>query len=77
MGKEFTLRQYLDMIGINKGDDSPLIIVVGCTEMQVSRRYLESAPMKQYLDLTIIKHEYPYTNVRGTGTIKFWLKEED
>lgn len=75
MGQEFTLRQYLDMIGINKGNDDPLIIVIGNAEMHVSRRYLESAPMKHYLDMIIIDYKYPFTNVRGTGTIKFWLKE--
>ena len=40
MGKDFTLKEYLDMIGVKKGDTSPLIVIVGNAEMHVSRRYL-------------------------------------
>lgn len=74
---EETLRHYLDRIDIGPGDNSPLVIVVGNTEMNVSRRYLESEPMKHYLDMVIVDYEYPFTDIRGTETIKFWLEERE
>ena len=71
-----TLRHYLDRIDIGPEDDSPLVIIHKNTELQVSRRYLESEPMKHYLDMIIVDYDYPFTDIRGTETIKFWLEEE-
>ena len=71
-----TLRHYLDRIDIGPNDNSPLIIIHGNTELNVSRRYLESDPMKYYLDMVIVDYDYPVTNFNGIPTIKFWLEKE-
>ena len=71
-----TLREYLDQIHIGPGDDSGFVIVHGNTEMQVSRRYLESAPMQRYLDMEIVDFTYPYVNVYGVKTIRLFLEEK-
>lgn len=75
MAQSETLRHYLDRINVGPGDNSPLVIVHKNTTMNVSRRYLESKPMKHYLDMIIVDYEYPFTDIRGTETIKFWLEE--
>lgn len=71
--KSETLRQYLDRIHIDSGDDSGFVVKVfpGGTTYEVSRRYLESEPMKYILDKTIIHFEYPYYNLYGQKTILF------
>ena len=75
MAQSETLRHYLDRINVEPGDNSPLVIVHKNTNMNVSRRYLESEPMKHYLDMIIVDYEYSFTDIRGTETIKFWLEE--
>lgn len=71
-----TLREYLDQIHVGPGDERSFVIVHGNTEMQVSRRYLESAPMQHYLDMEIVDFTYPYVNVYGVETILLFLKEK-
>ena len=71
-----TLREYLDQIHVDPGDESSFAIVHGNVEMQVSRRYLESTPMKHYLDMEIVDYTYPYTNLYGVETIRLFLKEK-
>lgn len=71
-----TLREYLDQNNIGPGDDSGFVIVHGNTEMQVSRRYLESAPMQHYLNMEIVAFTYPYVNVYGVKTIRLFLEEQ-
>ena len=44
-----TLEQYLNEIGVLSGDNSGFTVIIGHTEMAVSRRYLECEPMKHYL----------------------------
>ena len=36
-----TLKERLDMLGINKSSDTPILVRNGNTDMFVSRRYLE------------------------------------
>ena len=71
--KSETLRQYLDRINIKEGDDSGFVVKVfpSGTTYEVSRRYLESEPMKDILDKTIIDYAYPYYNMYGLSTILF------
>ena len=69
-----TLRQYLDRIGIKSGDDSGFVLQHGGTEMQVSRRYLESEPWRYLLDKPIIDYIYPYVNMYGQKTIKLFVE---
>ena len=64
-----TLREYLDMIHIGPGDDSPLVIVIGNLEMNVSRRYLESSPWQRCLEMIIVDYRFPYTNIYGTSLL--------
>lgn len=55
MDKEIkTLKEYLEEIEVKAGDERGFIIIVGNVEMNVSRRYLESEPMKHYLDKKIL-----------------------
>lgn len=72
-----TLKQYLDTHGIEKGDTSPLVVIHGNNELHVSRRYLESAPMKNYLDMEIVDYDYPFAKPGETPVIKFWVREQD
>ena len=74
--KSQTLREYLDQIHVGPGDESSFAIVHDNVEMQVSRRYLESTPMKHYLDMEIVDYTYPYTNLYGVETIRLFLKEK-
>ena len=69
-----TLRQYLDRIGIKSGNDSGFVVQNGSTEMQVSRRYLESEPWRDILEKEIVDYEYPYVNMYGQKTIKLFVK---
>lgn len=71
-----TLREYLDQINIGPGNDIGFVIVHGNVEMQVSRRYLESAPMQHYLDMEIVDYTYPYINVYGVETVRFFIEEK-
>lgn len=75
MDKSETLKQYLDRINIGPGDDSGFVVktLFGNTTMEVSRRYLESEPMKKYLDMEIFDYIYPYINLYGQRTILFIL----
>ena len=75
MDKSETLKQYLDRINIGPGDDSGFVVktLFGNTTMEVSRRYLESEPMKKYLDMEIFDYIYPYINLYGQSTILFIL----
>lgn len=68
-----TLKQYLDRIGIGKGDDSGFVLQHGSTTMEVSRRYLEAEAWKDLLDKEIIDYEYPYINMYGQKTIKLYI----
>lgn len=72
-----TLKQYLDMHGIEKGDTSPLVVIHGNTELQTSRRYLESEPMKHYLDMEIVDYDYPFAKPGEEPVIKFWVREQN
>ena len=49
-----TLEQYLNDIGVLSGDNSGFTIIVGHTEMAISRRYLECEPMKRYLQKKVL-----------------------
>lgn len=73
MCKLETLREYLDRIHIFSGDDNAFVVQVlfEGTEMNVSRRYLESEPWKHMLDMIIIDYEFPYVDIYGRETIKF------
>ena len=75
MDKSETLKEYLDRINIGPGDDSGFVVktLFGNTTMEVSRRYLESKPMKKYLDMEIFDYIYPYINLYGQSTILFIL----
>ena len=73
-----TLRQYLDRIESGPGNDSGFVVeVLGeNTEMNVSRRYLESEPWRYILDLEIFDYKYPYYNIYGSQTIKFYRRKD-
>lgn len=73
-----TLREYLDRIGVNSGSDAGLVIqeMFKGTEMQVSRRYLESAPWQHLLDYEIVDYIYPYVTIYGSETIKLFIQEK-
>lgn len=54
--KKQTLREYLDSIGVRSGDDRTFILfesLFSQTQMEVSRRYIESEPWKYLLDKNI------------------------
>lgn len=71
-----TLRNYLDEMGVNSGDDRSFSIVCeNVVEMSVSRRYLEAEPMKQYLDMKVEYIEDEYINIYGKKTLRFWLTD--
>ena len=72
---EETLRQYLDRIHIDSGNDSGFVLQHGSTEMLVSRRYLESKPWKHLLDKKITDYQYPYYNIYGQKTIKLFIEK--
>lgn len=76
MNKTLTLREYLDQIHVGPGDESSFVIVHGSTEMNVCRRYLESTPMQNYLDMVIVDFVYPYTTIYGVDTIKIFLADK-
>ncbi len=75
--KSETLREYLDRIHIDSGDDSGFIIVNGSTEMQVSRRYLECSAWEDLLDYEIYDYIYPVYNMYGVETIKLYIREKE
>lgn len=70
-----TLKEYLDDIGIGKGNDSSFTIIIGNTEMRVSRRYLESEPMKYFLNKKVIKAWGRYDS--DNNKIVFELEDSD
>ena len=70
-----TLKEYLDDIGIGKGDNSSFVIIVGNTEMRVSRRYLESEPMRDVLNKKVIKAWGRYDS--DNNKIVFELEDSD
>ena len=70
-----TLKEYLDDIGIGKGNDSSFVIIIGNTEMRVSRRYLESEPMKYFLNKKVIKAWGRYNS--DNNKIVFELEDSD
>ena len=70
-----TLKEHLDDIGIGKGNDSSFVIIIGNTEMRVSRRYLESEPMKYFLDKKVIKVWGRYNS--DNNKIVFELEDSD
>lgn len=69
--KVYTLREYLDAIGVYAGDDRGFVLVrglFGCTRMEVSRRYIESEPYEYLLDHTVLNVSNT-TNIYGQETI--------
>lgn len=60
-----TLQQYLDSIGIQKGNSTTAFLIKqGNTTMSVTRRYLECHAWKYLLDLPVVD-----TSVRENCTI--------
>jgi len=72
-----TLREYLDRIHIESGDDSGFAVqeLGKATEMQVSRRYLECETWNYILDCEIVDFIYPFVNIYGQRTIKFIVQK--
>ena len=78
--KNETLREYLDRINIGPGDDSGFILkegLFGGTEMQVSRRYLESEPWCYLLDREIIDFYQDVYNIYGQKTVLFVVSDKE
>lgn len=58
-----TLRQFLDKNGVKPGDDRGFILyesLFSQTQMEVSRRYIESEPWKYLLDKNIFGTQTGY-----------------
>lgn len=72
-----SLREHLDDIGVHSGDDRGFTVIHnGTTEMCVSRRYLESDPMKHYLDMNVFHIDLNHTDIFGRRSVCFWLMEQ-
>ena len=58
-----TLREFLDSIGVRSGDDRTFILfesLFSQTQMEVSRRYIESEPWEYLLDKNIFGTQAGY-----------------
>lgn len=74
-----TLAEYLDSIGVHSGDDRGFILyesLFSRTQMEVSRRYLESAPWEHLLKYEVFSVNNA-TNIYGQQTICIVLKEPE
>lgn len=74
-----TLAEYLDSIGVHSGDNRGFILcesLFSRTQMEVSRRYLESEPWKHLLDYKVFSVDNA-TNIYGQQTICIVLEKQE